>query len=130
MKVYRFFHIRTPLALSFTVSGLAPMVVPERASRQGGATVLVVGDPDSPNSVEVQTAFCCKKDIYCRAEGRKVALTKPAEKISLRDLPRVLGEIEDQAMCQGSTWLRKHEEVRRGLVRNWDFSMRYFLPRN
>lgn len=80
---------------------------------KGGATVKVVGDTTT-TSVEVQFSRCSKHDNFCKKTGRSFADKAPVKVIPLRFLPR---EIEEIARNQV------------GLIYNYDFSIKYFLPK-
>ncbi len=104
MKVERFFHIR-----------------PYEGSKKkfNGATVLVSGNTDHVGQVDVQVAFCSKKDMYCKRTGRSTVSKQDKIKVvPLRYLPSELGRIEEQvygyALDNASDFL---------------YSLRYFLPK-
>lgn len=111
MKVQRFFHIR--------IGG----------QRNGGATVLVTGDTESIGRVLVQTAFCSKKDNYCRKTGREVAKQALEIPVALRDLSRYLSDIEQGILVKQDNWFRKHPDDVKYVSRDYSFAVRYFLPR-
>jgi 1,4-dihydroxy-2-naphthoyl-CoA synthase len=111
VKVQRFFHLRVG------------------NQRNGGATVLVTGDTDKVGTVDVQTAFCSKKDNYCRKTGRDTAKAAPVETVPLRDLSRKLAEIDKTAITRADNWFRKHPQEIGFIGRDFSFATRYFLPR-
>ena len=102
MKVERFFHIR-------------------RYHPNGGATVRVTGDTDTPAQVEVQVAFCSKKDAFCKKTGRELASTRRPKIVALRYLPQELARISQQAakIC--------HDPILPNI--DYTYSIRYFLPK-
>lgn len=108
----RFFHLRNP----FNVL-------------RGGATVLVTPLQEDPFCVQVQSTFCSKKDLFCRKTGRQQAELAPKEIIALRDLGTYLYNIEDRMLCRVLLQCKKHPEVRDNYIHNWDFAIRYFLPK-
>lgn len=113
MKV-RYFHIRP----SYT---------------NGGATVSVAEGPFA-HEVTVRVAYCHsfsysdwkkpanerKGDRFSKKEGRSKAEQAPARFIALRDLPRVLQEVERE-VCRriGSPLL---------VPNDYSFALRYFIP--
>ena len=103
MLVTRFFHIRPWW-------GVNP--------KRNGATVLVTGNTDDPAQVDVQVAFCSRKDAYCKKTGRSTAAKAPIKVVMLRNLPRELARIDDAVnRMVGSS------------SSNWSSAIRYFLPK-
>jgi hypothetical protein len=109
-NVERYFHIRT-------------------LDRNGGATVRVVGNPNNIGTVDVQAAFCSKKDNYCRETGRLHAVAAPIKTVPLRDLGRELFNIEQNAWKLNDNWFKKHPDQAKVPCRDWGFAIRYFLPK-
>ena len=103
MIVKRFFHIRPGAGLK---------------SKFNGATVLVIGDTDMPAQVDVQVAFCSKKDPYTKSVGRDMASKAPLKIVMLRYQPVELAGIEDTV--HGYPLDNSGDYL---------FSMRYFLPK-
>ena len=103
MIVKRYFHIRPQ-------AGLKP--------KFNGATVLVVGDTDIPAQVDVQVAYCSRKDPFCKKSGREVACKSKTKIIALRYLSNELAYIED--VVNGHTLDNANDFL---------FAIRYFLPK-
>ena len=70
--VKRYFHIRGPQG---------------RRGKYNGATVLVVGDLNNVAQVDVQVAFCSRKDSFTRSIGRTEANKSTVKIVPLRYLP-------------------------------------------
>lgn len=87
-----------------------------RQGPKGGATVRVVGDTDVVGHVFVQFARCSKKDAFCKATGRSLAVNKPAEYVALRYLPAALERIAKK-------------EVGTQHPHDYSFAVKYFLPK-
>lgn len=103
MIVKRYFHIR-PTAGS--------------KGKFNGATVLVVGDTEMPAQVDIQVAFCSRKDMYCKKIGRDLANKAPLKIVPLRYLPNELARIEDNVYG-----------FELDNANDYLFSVRYFLPK-
>jgi NADH:ubiquinone oxidoreductase subunit D len=103
MKVVRFFHIRPAAGIK---------------GKFNGATVLVVGDTEYPQQVDVQVATCSRKDMYCKKVGRTLAMKAPLKIVPLRYLSNELARIENGVygyeLDNTSDFL---------------FAIRYFLPK-
>ena len=99
-QVERFFHVR--------------------AGDRGGATIRVMGDTDAVGTVNVQVAFCSRKDAFCRKTGRDVASKAPIQVMPLRYLPNALGMVAEKVMkkSKGAVW-----------PLDFTFSLKYFLPK-
>jgi hypothetical protein len=110
VKVIRYFHMNT--RRYWNPSGL-----PHTRSKYAGATVRVEGDTDDPAQVDVQVTFCSIKDAYCRKTGREEALKAKTKVVMLRYLSRELLDIAKQA---------NYGFPKQG---DWDFAMKYFLPK-
>lgn len=132
MKTTRIFHVRAPLQVRSRIDkkDCSPVFVMDRMNRTGGCTVLVTGDPDKPGLVEVQVAFCSKKDSYSRKLGIKTAKEKETYAVHIWDLPRELRDIEHQMLSQYSHYLKEHPSERKELTRpDWSFAMQFFTPK-
>jgi hypothetical protein len=100
-KVVRYFHIRL-------------------SKQNGGATVMVTGDPSEVGHVAVQVAKCSKKDMFCKRTGREEAAKQPVKLLPLRYLPNELGRVYE-ANSDSSMKMFKPD---------FTFSTRYFLPKS
>lgn len=103
MKVVRYFHIRPAAGIK---------------GKFNGATVLVIGDTEIPAQVDVQVAFCSRKDMYCKRVGRATAEKSPIKIVPLRYLSNELSRIEEQVY--GYELDNKQDFL---------FALRYFLPK-
>lgn len=110
MKIERFFHMRT-------------------GSPFGGATVRVIGDTDHVGQVEVQYTICSKKDLFNKKLGRKFAGEAPIKIVPLRFLSRELVSVEHRMLCLQDSWYRKNSAIGLDIVRDYNFAIRYFLPK-
>jgi hypothetical protein len=104
MRVERYFHVR------------------RGNSTHGGATVRVVGDTSQVGQVDVQVAFCSKKDNFCKHVGRETANKQPIKVVPLRYLPQELARIGAKAdkIAKGQSMAQ---------FQDYTFSIKYFLPK-
>lgn len=102
-QVTRFFHIR-----------------PYGKSGRGGATVKVTGDTERVGQVDVQAAFCSKKDMFCKRIGREEAAKGPTKVVPLRYLPQELGRIQLEMAKKTKLPFELHD---------FTYGVRYFLPK-
>jgi len=102
-SVVRYFHLR-----------------PYGAVGRGGVTVRVTGNTESPTQVDVQAAFCSKKDMYCKATGRAESAKAPVKVVQLRYLPQELSRLTAQAQSKTK---------QNYLLGDMSFAMKYFLPK-
>ncbi len=68
--------------------------------KHNGATVFV--QPGGERTVNVQVALCNKKDPYNKKIGRETALSHPCKLVNKRDLPKFLGDLNQQVF--GRSW--------------------------
>lgn len=101
-KVIRYFHIR-PVSRG-----------------HGGCTVKVSGDSELVGQVDVQTAFCSKKDMFCKRTGRAEAEKAPIKVVPLRYLPQELQRIQE-ATEKKLKWPSYGND--------YTFALKYFLPK-
>lgn len=103
MKIQRYFHIRA-----------------EHATRRkyNAATVLVTGNTECPDQVDVQVVVCSKRDLFCKKEGRSMVGAMPIKVVMLRYLPRELAHIEEHVY--GYELENKNDFL---------YSIPYFLPK-
>ena len=100
--VKRYFHIR-----------------PENNKKKyNGATVMVTGDAEFPQQVDVRVVFCSAKDAYCKSIGRTLAEKAKIKVVPLRYLSNELARIEDTVY--GYELDNKQDYL---------FAIRYFLPK-
>lgn len=105
MQVIRYFHIRNPLFLD---------------QCKGGVTVRVTGDTERVGQVDVQFAECSSQDNFCKKTGRSLAEAAPVKVVPLRFLSKELERIAERA--------KDHKRIKAHMV-NFDFAIKYFLPR-
>lgn len=127
----RIFHMRAPMRIRNFLGKreLPSSFLAGQFDQNGGATVVLTQDPAEPHKVLMQVGWCRWTDNYCRKLGVATAKKADVESFPLRDVPRILAEIEDQMLCHFHHELRNNMELRSQMERNWDFALRYFLPR-
>lgn len=103
MIVKRYFHIRPQAGVK---------------AKFNGATVLVVGDTEMPAQVDLQVAFCSRKDMFCKKIGRDLSNKSPLKIVPLRYLPNELARIEDNV-----------HGYELDNANDFLFALRYFLPK-
>jgi len=103
MIVKRYFHIRPTAGVK---------------AKFNGATVLVIGDTEVPAQVDVQVAFCSRKDMFCKKVGRDLSAKGPLKIVPLRYLSNELARIEDAVYG-----------YELDNVNDYLFALRYFLPK-
>lgn len=116
MQVVRYVHIR--------------LVYPKDGEwvyqPRGGATVRIAGDPDAPGKVDVQVAFCSKKDTFCKERGRIEAFKAPIKIVPLRYIGREVADIAQETMNRRAGGVKGLDVV---VKNDYDFLIRYFLPK-
>lgn len=88
MQISRFFHIHPDFARKSKTRTFV------QKHKYRGATILVSGDTEYVGQVEVQVAFCSKKDEFNKRIGRGYAMAAPIKVVPLRYLPREISRIE------------------------------------
>ncbi len=90
----------------------------------GGATIKVTGDAEDLGQVDVQVAFCSKKDMFCKKTGRSLAEQAVTKVVPLRYLPSELARVNTAVE-------KKTKRFTAATLKGTDFSftMKYFLPK-
>ena len=102
-KVVRYFHLR-----------------PFGKPTKGGATVRVTGDTNILGQVDVQVAFCSRKDGFCKKIGREEAGKKVIKVVPLRYLP------EELAGIMVDVGYKTHLPFE---IPDYTYAIKYFLPK-
>jgi len=116
MQVVRYVHIRL----------VSPRDGKWVYQPRGGATVRVSGNTDTPGQVDLQVAFCSKKDTFCKERGRIEAFKAPVKIVPLRYIGKHVQDIAQEAMNRREGGTKGLDVV---VENNYDFLIRYFLPK-
>lgn len=112
MQVVRYFHIYPEFSRKTFSKSLT------QRHKKRGCTIKVTGDTEHIGQVDVQVAFCSKKDEFCKRVGRAEADKAPVKVVALRYLPNELAKIEE--MVYGYALENKSDFL---------YALRYFLPK-